>query len=185
MDKDLVRYYSAKKIKKMEEEGIDAYSLAALRVVHDEVENISKEIVDAFDGVQLEDGIGLSQANAMDDYEPKEILMRLRENDEKFDWRKIQSDRLNANCWSLPYFDAKGMRFHLPAFMISDLREEYRFDLVSSVVVSNCFMQEKMKLLSNKQKNAVISYLSFLMKHQDHIFERERIKKSIEIFWSK
>ena len=89
-------------------------------------------IQQAFSGVTLGNGIGLSEGNAMDDYAPAEERARCRKQDEQTHWHKIPVELLNQYYVALCYFDPEGMRFHLPAFLIADLQGQFRFDLVST-----------------------------------------------------
>ena len=87
-------------------------------------------IQQAFSGVTLGNGIGLSEGNAMDDYALAEERTRCRKQDEHTHWHKIPIELLNQYYVALCYFDPEGMRFHLPAFLIADLQGQFRFDLV-------------------------------------------------------
>jgi hypothetical protein len=73
----------------------------------------------AFHQVELDDGIGLSEADAIDDHRELQYRLECKKNDEKKTWTIIPSPLLNQYYCSLSYFDAKGMRFHLPAFMVA------------------------------------------------------------------
>ncbi|MGD1842435.1 MAG: DUF6714 family protein [Thermonemataceae bacterium] len=78
------------------------------------IESIRK----AFHGVKLEEGIGLWEAQGLDDYLPAAQCKKLREVDEREDWRKIPVINLYKCSSSLSFFDAKGFRFHLPIFLL-------------------------------------------------------------------
>ncbi|GJH39465.1 hypothetical protein RCZ04_00150 [Capnocytophaga sp. HP1101] len=54
-----------------------------------------KEIEEAFAGVTLDKGIGLSEANAIDDYASAEEIMRCKVQDERLNWQKIPVEDLN------------------------------------------------------------------------------------------
>lgn len=178
-----MRYYSSEKISEIEKSGKDKEYIGLLRIIHDDVEGICEEIKVAFGDVQLGGGIGLSQANAMDDYEPEDVLQHRREEDEKNDWHCIKIEDLNNNTCGLSYFDAEGMRFHLPAYMIAHLREQYNFDLLGVVVDTSGSMYEKFQLFSSKQKRAIISYLDYISSTEDAQFDRGAITRSIDGFW--
>jgi hypothetical protein len=57
----------------------------------------------------------VSQAQAIDDYEDEATCGRHLQDDEKEDWSRIPIEGLNRCNSSLSFFDAEGMRFHLPA----------------------------------------------------------------------
>ncbi len=77
-----------------------------------------EEIKTAFRGVKLEDGIGLREANGIDDYKTKERLLELRQEDEKENWENVPFEDICEKYESaFSYLDAKGMRFYLPQYL--------------------------------------------------------------------
>lgn len=101
--------------------------------------HLIKQIKKAFKGVKLEDGVGLWESQGLDDYLTVQECKKLRRKDEKEDWNKIPLIDLYTCSSSLSFFDAKGMRFHMPIFLLFALdvfeKEEdelYKKKLVSS-----------------------------------------------------
>ncbi len=146
-------------------------------------ELISK-IREAFKDVVLEDGIGLSEANAIDDYKDNAFIEECKRNDERLSWETISSSELNKYNCSLSYFDAKGMRFHLPAFMIAEIRGEYRWGMAFVLTHLSDYSKSQFELLSAKQKEAVKIFLEYLLENPDYEFEMENIIAAIENYWS-
>jgi hypothetical protein len=52
------------------------------------------EITNAFAGVTLEDGVGLKEADAIDDYADNATRQQYRQEDEKYDWSAIPPEKL-------------------------------------------------------------------------------------------
>ena len=84
----------------------------------------------AFSGVTLGDGVGLCEAQGLDDYEDDATLAKLRRRDETQDWLRISVEDLNRCYSSLSFFDAEGMRFHIPAFLIADLEGTFNQEVI-------------------------------------------------------
>lgn len=144
-----------------------------------------ESINEAFRNVRLEDGIGLLEANAMDNYCSANDIESCRKNDEREFWDKIPVPLLNECYCALSYFDAKGMKFHLPAFMLASLKNnEYRFDLVSKLIHLTPYTISQFEALSINQKNAVFLFLEY-MKDENYQLDKEDIEKSIEEYWLK
>ncbi|WAC42543.1 DUF6714 family protein [Pedobacter sp. SL55] len=80
-----------------------------------------QKIQAAFNNVKLEDGIGLWEAQGLDNYANEEELAKLRAKDERLNWENLSYQDLTQCESSLSFFDAKGMRFCLPRFLIFDL----------------------------------------------------------------
>lgn len=79
---------------------------------------LKHKIYAAFKGVILEDGIGLWEGQGLDDYATPQECYQLRTKDEKHDWSKITLEDMYRCSSSLSFFDAKGIRFHLPQFLL-------------------------------------------------------------------
>jgi len=124
---------------------------------------IITQIKAAFANVRLEDGVGLRQAQGIDDYQSDETCRALRQRDEKEDWQKIPVKELEDCYSSLSFFDAKGMRFHLPAFMIADLEGSYGPGARFILTHLNDYTREQFSLLSSEQRAAVAAYLTWLL----------------------
>ena len=81
-------------------------------------EELTKKIFDVFKDVKLDDGIGLWEAQGHDDRLTFKECKALRKKDEKNDWNNIPVIDLYKCSSSLSFFDAKGLRFHLPIFLL-------------------------------------------------------------------
>ena len=94
----------------------------------------------AFRGVKLEDGIGLWEAQGHDDRLSLEECKKLRSKDEKENWNKIPLIDLYKCSSSLSFFDAKGMRFHMPKFLLFylDVFEKEEDELFEQGLTKNC-----------------------------------------------
>ncbi|MCC5851107.1 MAG: hypothetical protein JJU29_23705 [Verrucomicrobia bacterium] len=145
---------------------------------------IAELIAEAFADVRLGAGVGLFEGQAIDDYESENERYRKRAKDEKEDWRKIESKHLNACHSSLSFFDALGMRFHLPAFICCDLRGEYEngLDISLSGLVDE-WRRSKFLMLSPQQKSAVATYLEFLAEDVNSQYSRPAIERDLSEFW--
>jgi hypothetical protein len=147
----------------------------------------TQELIDriksAFSGVTLEQGIGLFQAQAIDDYESEEMQKKRRENDEKTDWMKIHHETLQRCHSSLSFFDSEGMRFHLPAFIISNIENKVD-DCIFHLTQDSEYTKSKFIALNEFQKGAVVSYLTWCLSKEDYEFYHEDIKNALKNIWS-
>lgn len=141
------------------------------------------KIRQAFAGVQLGNGVGLQQGQGLDDCEDQETCAALRATDEKDDWQRITSNRLNGCFSSLSFFDAEGMRFHLPAFLIADLKGEYRFGMAAELTRLSDYARRQFELLSSDQRMAVREYLEFTLEDPDYWFDRSQTETALEDYW--
>jgi len=148
-------------------------------------EALIERIETAFAGVLLDDGVGLKEGQGLDDYEDEWVCRKYREEDEKVDWRRIPVAKLDQCHSSLSFFDPKGMRFHLPAYIVAHLKGVALMDPVFHLIHLDDYALSKLTLFSAEQKSAVEAYLWELMDDDDFEFDREMIAKALEDYWTK
>ncbi len=137
----------------------------------------------AFHDVRLGDGIGLWEAQAIDDYADAETRQRNRDRDEKDYWRRISIETLETCDSSLSFFDAAGMRFHLPAFLTAALTGEPDFGAVFHLAHFDWNAREsQFELLNAEQRDAVIEFLRLLRDTPRYEFDRPLIVGALETY---
>ena len=142
------------------------------------------KITDAFSEVVLGSGYGLWEAQAIDDYETKEVQKKSRENDEKENWKALTPDTLQRCHSSLSFFDADGMRFHLPAFIIGSLENEVD-DPVFHLIQLDDYAKSKLTTLNDVQQQAITAYLNWCLEQDNYSFEHPAIKRALNEYWKK
>ncbi len=142
-------------------------------------------IESAFSGVTLGDGMGLYEAQGLDDYADEATCAEYRARDEKNDWRKITHQSLRRCNSSLSFFNAEGMRFHLPAYLVCDLKGDYGFDLSFTLTNNYPGKAEQFSLFSPSQHRAVRLYLLHLLEDPNAAFYEPHIKHALDNFWVK
>lgn len=180
-------YPSPDDIQRMKEYGYDRSTIADAEEtlsLWQEMKDIQTQIQDAFVGVVLGDGVGLWQAQGLDDYKSLAECLVLRERDEKLDWSKISAEDLNICNSSLSFFDAKGMQFHLPAFLIADLKGEWMFNLTFHLCEASD-RNQRFALLNDAQREAVKAYLYWIATDRDYNFDQDSIVKNlVDGYWA-
>jgi hypothetical protein len=145
---------------------------------------VIQKISTAFADVRLEDGIGLAEAQAIDDYQDAWTQAESRKLDEKEDWRRISREQLLRSTSSLSFFDAKGMRFHLPAFLIAELQVFEYLGCVFHLVELDDYARSKLALLNSEQKDAVEACLWEMLDDKKYSYDHEGIARAIKSYWS-
>jgi len=118
----------------------------------------------AFHGVTLGNGVGLRQAQGLDDNANPKTLARYRENDEKEDWSRIPASELNECHSSLSFFDAEGMRFHLPAYLIANVEGKLTCEVHFHLTCIDESKRSQLSALNASQRNAVREYLLLMLR---------------------
>jgi hypothetical protein len=138
-------------------------------------EELEKLIYEAFKDVKLEDGVGLWEARMIDDWHEKTEpeYIRVRNNDEREDWKKLlpvfldqtKSENYVGDTWS--FMDAKGIRFHLPCFLLQDLNNSQDDNplLFTLQKTSSEESFNRLKILNSLQQKAVLNYLYYIIDH--------------------
>lgn len=149
-----------------------------------DAEIICAQIESAFSDTVLGDGIGLWEAQGLDDYEDEATCAAYRDKDEKLDWKALSLETLQS-CNSSPSFlDADGFRFYLPAFMCADLREDYGYTFHYSLTDFSYIKYSRYTSLSLEQRAAIRSYLIYQRDHPENRFERDTIQKALDSYWT-
>lgn len=145
------------------------------------VDAVVTQIEDAFADTRLGNGIGLFEANGLDDYACEEELQRLRLADEKLDWRRISYSDLER-CYSSPaFFNAQGFVFHLPAFAIAELNDKHPYGFIDRLFRIEEHPEGWRSLLTNQQRNAIIATLELIRDHPNYVRDVNDIDACIKL----
>lgn len=141
-----------------------------------------------FHGVTLGNGIGLLQAQGIDNYADRETLAAYRAQDEKEDWSAIPVAALDGGYSSLSFFDADGMRFHLPAYLIADLEDSLQVDDLQFHLTYPGFDGfpgfDRFSTLSRDQRAAVRQFLLLRLSDYNYEFSHRMIEGALETYWT-
>jgi hypothetical protein len=139
----------------------------------------------AFAGVTLGAGVGLRQGQGIDDYADLGTQASLRARDEKRDWSAIPVADLDRCYSSLSFFDAEGMRFHLPAYLVANLEGTLRTaDPMFHLVHLVDGMEFRYALLSPAQREAVREYLVLRLSDPNYEFDHPMIRAALDSYWA-
>lgn len=140
-------------------------------------------IAAAFAEVTLGDGIGLWEAQAIDDYEIAAVRQRNRAKDEKHDWRNIAPEVLQRCHSSLSFFDADGMRFHLPAYLLASLDNAVD-DPLFHLTYLNDYTTSRFTTLTDAQRQAIVQYLQWCLTQEIYQFDHDAIRSALATYWT-
>jgi hypothetical protein len=126
------------------------------------------EIEAAFAGVMLDGGVSLAEAELIDDY-----AMSSRGDDERpppghIDgppWQELTTAALDRFPWgNFAFQDARGLRYHLPAFMRADLSGVVlgAIDSLLFTLASHHRLAALHRLLTDPQRRAVARYVAWV-----------------------
>jgi hypothetical protein len=139
----------------------------------------------ALQGVTLGAGVGLRQGQGLDDYADERTLSSYRTQDEKHDWSAIPVADLDQCYSSLSFFDADGMRFHLPAYLVADLEGSLRTaDVLFHLVHFAHGAASRFDTLSPAQRDAVREFLLLRLSDAHWEFEHPMIEAALGGFWT-
>lgn len=178
-----MKYPTAADVEEMKARGYDPSVIAdqvELARRGEVLEELKVAVTQAFAGVTLGDGIGLLEAQGLDDYVDDKTLAAYREKDEREDWSALGRDDLARYNSSLSFFDAKGMRFHIPAFLLAAMDDD-AFDLVVTLTYT---ADERFALLTPSQRKVIRDYLMFIEQEHAHASDRERIQTALSGYWA-
>ena len=139
-------------------------------------------ISDAFNDVQLDDGTSITQARLLDDYiNDVQSLALARDIDKEKSWEEVKDTKIEELSDGLPFLDAKGFRYYLPAFMSYALRNPCSEFLAVDSAIYNSYDDnlDRFHIFNPAQKNAIKVFLQFCIesKYYDTSTASEAIKK--------
>jgi len=147
-------------------------------------------IEQAFRGVDLGDGVSLHEADVIDDYGGTEARQAARVPDEKHDWRKLVGDPEFTRIMSaLSFYDAAGLRFHLPAYLslaVIEPEGNNTGDMMESLLFHLTHLDEynleRFAILDASQWMCVRNVLVYLK----DVYETkdEKLDQAIQGYWS-
>jgi len=139
----------------------------------------------AFRGVVLGDGVGLRQGQGLDDYADEHTLAAYRALDEKENWSAISVSDLDRCYSSLSFFDADGMRFHLPAYLIADLEERLQTaEILFHLIHFAHGAESRFETLSPIQRECVRQFLLFRLSDHHRDFAHSLIEAALRDYWT-
>ena len=171
-------------IEKLKVEGYDVWTISlweAWLLKMPELSFAVQRIQEAFKGVVLGDGIGLREAQSIDDYANTVDREEARKLDEKCHWQKIEIGLLNK-CYAAPtFFDARGFVFHLPAYLVAELQDEYEsdFGIITYIIEKHPTSTDWIGMLSTDQAKVIIEVLNLLKFHPEYQSSLDAIEKAI------
>jgi hypothetical protein len=182
-----MQYPSPADIAEMKARGFDSATIAEAEQQSQRwvsAQQVCHVIEAAFAGVTLCRGIGLQEAQGLDDYADAATCASYRADDKKDDWHRITPEALNRCNSSLSFFDAEGMRFHLPAYLLADLHGDYHFGMAFCLTHLGDRNISQFALLSPEQRAAVRAFLLHIADEPDYEFERPHIVCALNEYWS-
>jgi hypothetical protein len=157
---------------------------------------IENEIKTAFSGVKLDGGISLRQAEVIDNYgrdvTDKEFAA-LPQWDITDDWMLLSTEILDSYCY-IPYFDAKGFRYYIPAYILSVLNSYHSFACASSTLSALYPKKDNLwdyhmqlySLLNTQQCSAIAHFLEALPNIVRLDYEDNKVvERALRNFWHK
>lgn len=152
-------------------------------------EALLDDIAEVFANVKLEDGIGMLEADGIDNYVEHNEQMRRRKRDEREYWQDLTPKELNANYCSFGFTDARGGLFLLPAYLLADLRDLHNFDFVSDLVKSLSSRTYRkihtwVERLNEKQADALCKLFGLLKFHPEYHSRGEQLSAVIKVIQS-
>lgn len=139
----------------------------------------------AFRDVALGEGVGLREGEGLDEYADAKTLEFYRTQDEKQDWSAIPVADLDRYCSSLSFFDADGMRFHLPAYLVADLEGRLQTaDVLFHLVYVAHGAASRFDTLSAAQREAVREFLLLRLSDPHREFQHPMIEAALRDYWT-
>ncbi|MDZ7616223.1 MAG: DUF6714 family protein, partial [Patescibacteria group bacterium] len=101
------------------------------------------------------------------------------------DWSAIPVADLDRYCSCLSFFDAEGMRFHLPAYLVADLEDRLQSgDVLFHLVCTAHGAESRFDTLSPAQREAVRQFLLLRLSDHHRQFSHSMIEAALTNYWT-
>ncbi len=149
-------------------------------------EHLISEIEKAFKNVFLNEGVGIYESEAIDNYASKEIREIEREKDIRNDWASILDDVIDQYYSVLSFMDDDGLRFTIPAYMrfavkYYDTSSSASIDAIIHILAN----RRQWGFLTNKQKAVIADFLGFMVLEAENHVDSFQASLAYENIWSK
>ncbi len=155
-------------------------------------QQVLRSIEQAFQGVELGDGVSLHETVVIDDYGSREAREMARAPDEKRDWRKLIHDpELTeiSGVGGVSFYDAAGLRFHLPAYLslaVIDFDREDAGNALASLMFTltqfSDYNRGRLAILEAPQRACVRDVLLYL--RETYALDDPALDEAIEGYWN-
>jgi hypothetical protein len=149
-------------------------------------------IEEAFSGIELGDGVSLHETVVIDNYGSLKERQAARQPDEKHDWKQLVGDPelvQISGVGGLSFYDAAGLRFHLPAYLslaVMDFDREDAGNVLEDFMFHLTHVCEynvgRFSVLNHAQRQCVRDVLIFL--RGEYELESVELDQAIEGYWT-
>ncbi len=155
--------------------------------------NTIRELVEeAFKLVKLENGVGLYEAEAIDNYASEGEILEAKERDRKSweEWNQIPALVISTFYTVLNFVDPKGMKFLLPAYMVFTIDNYDKTHSVSidSVIYALGRGKEGFgrddAVLTIEQKKVIAKFLEYMVVEAGDYCDSTAASIAYENHWS-
>jgi len=158
---------------------------------YNQKEHVLQLIYESFDQVLLEDGVSLHETIEIDNYGATDKEKAQIKNDERKDWKKLIDDpelEKIHGFGGLSFYDAKGLRFHLPAYLcltINNPKADVTESLMFHLTHLEAYNRERFSILTVEQRKAVKVFLTYIRYNTGFAFEFDfaAIEAAIRDYW--
>jgi hypothetical protein len=156
--------------------------------------SLIKEIEIAFQDVKLDNGIGIFEAEALDDYANDNEIKKQRAKDREFwsRWQDIPDEVISKYYSVLCFVDPEGLKYLLPAYMRFTLNQ---YDIDASASIDSTIFaldrglesfKDRPEILSQEQKAIIAKFLKYMvLVAGDNFIDAIVASRAYEHHWAK
>lgn len=154
--------------------------------------SLIRDVERAFADVSRGGGITIHEARLLDDvYHPTaEQLEAARSQDSEESWKEVPPNVVNKLSDTMPFFDAEGRRYYLPAFITFVLDPPDAFDESAAAggvvytLLSVDVHREEFDRYTTDQKNVLARFLQHMLEDDDWALD-ETMQAAFSDYWSR
>jgi hypothetical protein len=153
-----------------------------------EVQPLMADIRRAFEHVSRGSGVTISEARAMDDWEPESVQRAARLLDTETRWQDISDEKLVKYHDTFAFLDAEGMRFYVAAFLLYDLGHPETGWSMGDSVLSSLGRDDRLglgdyEIFDAEQKAILARYLKLRADDSEDPIWAAEAEKALGLYW--
>ena len=156
-------------------------------------EQLIAEIERVFDGVSREDGITLHEADAIDVQFPRWRRRLARWRDRERRWQDVPDRVIEGGHDSLAHFDAKGLRYYLPAFLRWTLRHGDKssscssdftfYTLIPGDGILEAYFYERIAGFTEDERRTICRFLRYVVRFSEFDSDAVAAQEALDGYW--
>lgn len=156
-----------------------------------DAEKLIQQIESAFEGVLLEEGIGINEADRIETEERDVLIQKGRNLDRLWwkSWHEIEDKYIASYPSAMDFMDSQGLKWVLPAYLIYSIRHykkgSFSVDSTLYTLEAGALGRDGIDLYSVEQKRVIAHFLEYMVGVGDRWVDVGAASRALQHCWGR